>query len=591
MNQEREGEAAASGRHEAAKKARHISMELTAEGAKVTNLVLEGNRLVLTIEAELAGSQLKSTSEPVGSAAAVCAVKPAPSSADGIPIGEFPPYGDVMGETSSDAFIHPGAPAKKPRGAATEILPVPDMGPTGKTGESSRMTRPEPPPPPPEPIPFMPFTLAETEKADKSAPVPEAPPPSPPIAPLAIEPEKPVEAAGPVPVLAPLPVSAPLAPPPAPAPAPIEMPAAIEPPPPPPPASAPIAIQPPPAAAPAPIPAPVPAPAPAAPEPTLSLPPFEPALSPPAAKPVKAAAPISLGDDSGKLEDSPFSLGFASEYKEEPRKEKPAAPKEGLSASISLGDDFPGIGFGSANKEKGAVGLPPAIEPAPSPALEEKSGAIGMDSLFLSEPPAGPAAGPAAGNGEGVKADKKGTVFLDDVPSTDDWDKDLTVGDQSGSGADPKPLTETWYPSEMADILSAASEDSNGLSEDRYGEPQPAMSFGVEAPATKPLAPPLAEPAAPPPPPPPPPPPLPPPPPARAPEPPPPAPAPKAPEPRPAAPPPAEEKKAPEAGGTTVLIRYTCPKCKTQGMQAVDKVGTVVNCSNCGKAMRLVMKK
>jgi hypothetical protein len=26
-------------------------------------------------------------------------------------------------------------------------------------------------------------------------------------------------------------------------------------------------------------------------------------------------------------------------------------------------------------------------------------------------------------------------------------------------------------------------------------------------------------------------------------------------------------------------------------MQAVDKVGTVVNCSNCGKAMRLVMKK
>ncbi|MDR1744583.1 MAG: hypothetical protein LBS30_02390, partial [Planctomycetota bacterium] len=44
-------------------------------------------------------------------------------------------------------------------------------------------------------------------------------------------------------------------------------------------------------------------------------------------------------------------------------------------------------------------------------------------------------------------------------------------------------------------------------------------------------------------------------------------------------------------GSTTVLIRYTCPKCKTQGMQAVDKVGTVVNCSNCGKAMRLVMKK
>lgn len=51
------------------------------------------------------------------------------------------------------------------------------------------------------------------------------------------------------------------------------------------------------------------------------------------------------------------------------------------------------------------------------------------------------------------------------------------------------------------------------------------------------------------------------------------------------------EKPSAPGGGTTVLIRYTCPKCKTQGMQAVDKVGTVVNCSNCGKAMRLVMKK
>ncbi len=52
-----------------------------------------------------------------------------------------------------------------------------------------------------------------------------------------------------------------------------------------------------------------------------------------------------------------------------------------------------------------------------------------------------------------------------------------------------------------------------------------------------------------------------------------------------------DQKDRTEGGGTTVLIRYTCPKCKTQGMQAVDKVGTVVNCSNCGKAMRLVMKK
>jgi ribosomal protein S27E len=55
---------------------------------------------------------------------------------------------------------------------------------------------------------------------------------------------------------------------------------------------------------------------------------------------------------------------------------------------------------------------------------------------------------------------------------------------------------------------------------------------------------------------------------------------------------PASEKgRRGESGATTVLIRYTCPKCKNQGMQAVDKVGTVVHCANCGKAMRLVMKK
>ena len=52
-----------------------------------------------------------------------------------------------------------------------------------------------------------------------------------------------------------------------------------------------------------------------------------------------------------------------------------------------------------------------------------------------------------------------------------------------------------------------------------------------------------------------------------------------------------DETPRTSGGGTTVLIRYTGPTCKTQGMQAVDKVGTVVNCSNCGKAMRLVMKK
>ncbi|MDR1613294.1 MAG: hypothetical protein LBT97_11015 [Planctomycetota bacterium] len=106
---------------------------------------------------------------------------------------------------------------------------------------------------------------------------------------------------------------------------------------------------------------------------------------------------------------------------------------------------------------------------------------------------------------------------------------------------------------------AAQSEDSNVLGGERHGEPKPSISFGFEN----------TEPG-------------------------------EASEQKPAAPtPPAPTKEGepgkgtakPEAGGTTVLIRYTCPKCKTQGMQAVDKVGTVVNCSNCGKAMRLVMKK
>ncbi len=186
-----------------------------------------------------------------------------------------------------------------------------------------------------------------------------------------------------------------------------------------------------------------------------------------------------------------------------------------------------------------------------------------------------------------------------------------------------------------SDDLPAIMDESSAVGGERHGEPQPAISFGVapEALAPEPgpavdepvqSAQPEPEPE-----------PVPPPPampeqeeasiPEPTPEPEPPAPAPEpqaaieppplpqpepAPEPQPVpephpgvqpemasppplppAPEPEPEEKAPESGGTTVLIRYTCPRCKTQGMQAVDKVGSVVNCSNCGKAMRLVMKK
>ncbi|MCC8110006.1 MAG: hypothetical protein LIQ30_13385, partial [Planctomycetes bacterium] len=50
--------------------AKHICMELTADGARVTNLSLSGNRLVLTIEAQLSDSQLKASDQAARQAAA-----------------------------------------------------------------------------------------------------------------------------------------------------------------------------------------------------------------------------------------------------------------------------------------------------------------------------------------------------------------------------------------------------------------------------------------------------------------------------------------------------------------------------------------
>jgi len=38
------------------------------------------------------------------------------------------------------------------------------------------------------------------------------------------------------------------------------------------------------------------------------------------------------------------------------------------------------------------------------------------------------------------------------------------------------------------------------------------------------------------------------------------------------------------------MIRFTCPRCSTVGVQSSDRVGAVVTCQTCGKAMRLTLK-
>ncbi len=192
------------------------------------------------------------------------------------------------------------------------------------------------------------------------------------------------------------------------------------------------------------------------------------------------------------------------------------------------------------------------------------------------------------------------------TPARTGSDADDTLPEPKG-GFDPFAQDDFLPASPGGDADSLAlSEDSSAVGGERHGEPLPAFSFGSASAAPEPQPPapepepePAAQPFAPasqgkaaaedvptqfamrPP----------------APEPeakPPERPAPPAPAPEPPAgdaPKQGDDPLKTDAGGTTVLIRYTCPKCKTQGMQAVDKVGTVVHCSNCGKAMRLVMKK
>lgn len=47
----------------------------------------------------------------------------------------------------------------------------------------------------------------------------------------------------------------------------------------------------------------------------------------------------------------------------------------------------------------------------------------------------------------------------------------------------------------------------------------------------------------------------------------------------------------PEAAKPSGFIRYTCNRCGTPGQQNADKIGTIVTCSSCGKAMRLTLRQ
>lgn len=47
----------------------------------------------------------------------------------------------------------------------------------------------------------------------------------------------------------------------------------------------------------------------------------------------------------------------------------------------------------------------------------------------------------------------------------------------------------------------------------------------------------------------------------------------------------------PSSAERKTRIKYVCPKCHTPGQQDIDRLGSVVTCSNCGRAMRLTMKK
>ncbi len=53
----------------------------------------------------------------------------------------------------------------------------------------------------------------------------------------------------------------------------------------------------------------------------------------------------------------------------------------------------------------------------------------------------------------------------------------------------------------------------------------------------------------------------------------------------------AEANMAAEKESGQVAIRYQCPKCGTPGVQPPERLGAIVTCNKCGKAMRLTAKR
>jgi len=52
-----------------------------------------------------------------------------------------------------------------------------------------------------------------------------------------------------------------------------------------------------------------------------------------------------------------------------------------------------------------------------------------------------------------------------------------------------------------------------------------------------------------------------------------------------------EADMAAEKAPGQIAIRYQCPKCGTPGVQPPERLGAIVTCNKCGKAMRLTAKR
>ncbi len=50
-----------------------------------------------------------------------------------------------------------------------------------------------------------------------------------------------------------------------------------------------------------------------------------------------------------------------------------------------------------------------------------------------------------------------------------------------------------------------------------------------------------------------------------------------------------EPEQEPEV--KTGVIRFTCPRCGTTGMQDVSSIGSIISCRNCGRALKLNIKR